>query len=192
MYARLIPLSLLAACSPLIDREVANYIPFPSHSRYLYLDQYGREFPMNVIKVDTIWAILDWSGYVEYLNFTGDLVEIYNRVEYGVNGSLVVGYEGFIPYYPYPFVDGDGHSFSYLGDEFRFTISSSVERDGMRYRVEVVYMEENPEGRRSFYRQFLFAPDTGIVEAVLGPDTLLIEGDTIVGDVKYLHLTSVE
>ncbi len=188
MHARLIPLVALAACSSLVEREVSSYIPFPAHERYVYVDQDGQEFVLNVVRSESLWVILDWSGDVEYLNFTGDFVERYNRVEYGVNGSRVVGYEGFVPYYPYPFVDGAHESFSYIGDEFDFRIESAVRQDGMRYSVEVIYTENNPEGKRTFYRSFVFAPDTGIVEAVLGPDTLIVGSDTLLNGYRRLHL----
>ena len=192
MHARVIIFVSLVGCSSLVDREVSSYISFSAHERYVYVDQDGQEFILNVVRSESLWVVLDWSGDVEYLNFTGDFVERYNRVEYGVNGSMVVGYEGFIPYYPYPFVDGAYETFSYRGDEFDFRIESAVRRDGMRYSVEVIYTENNPEGKRTFYRFFVFAPDTGIVEAVLGPDTLVVGADTLLDRYRRLELAGFQ
>ncbi len=190
---RLILLPLVAGCASLVDREASNYIPFPAYERYIYRDADGNRFVVSVSTSDTLYAVLDWQGNVEYLKYEGDWMLLYNRVEYSLNGSMVLAYEGYIPYYPYPFVDGYGKTFSYYGDGFDFHITSGVSLvEGNRYAVEILYGENNPEGRRTFYRLFIFAPDTGIVEAVLGPDTSVVAGDTVVSSVRNLHLIGME
>ncbi|GEM_PF-1394594 len=190
---RLIFIPLLAGCASLVDREASNYIPFARYERYIYEDANGGTFVVSVYTADSLYSILDWQGQVEYLRYDGDWMNLYNRVEYSLNGSRVVAYEGYIPYYPYPFVDGYAGEFSYSGNGIEFRISCGVSlMDGMRYGVEISYRESNPEGGRSFYRHFVFAPDTGIVEAIMGPDTSIVAGDTLITGVRNLRLLRVE
>ncbi len=186
-------MSLLAGCASLVDREASNYIPFPAHERYVYQDGDGNTFVLNVSTPESLYAVLDWQGFVEYLKYEGNWMMLYRRVEYSLGGSRVVAYEGYIPYYPYPFVNGYSNTFSYSGNGVDFRISCNVSLlDGIRYGVEVLYREVTPEGGRSFYRYFVFAPDTGIVEAVLGPDTSIVAGDTVITEVRSLRLIGME
>lgn len=190
---RLIFISFLAGCASLVDREASNYIPFPRYERYIYQDPDSNIFVVSVSTPESLYAALDWQGVVEYLKYDGDWVSVYRKVEYSLGGSRVVAYEGYIPYYPYPFVDNYRNTFSYSGNGIDLQVVCSVSLlDDLRYGVEVMYRESTPEGGRSFYRMFVFAPDTGIVEAVLGPDTSVISGDTIVTDVRNLHLIGME
>ena len=186
---RRIALLVVAGCSPLIDRDAANYIPFAKYSRYVYLDQDGERFVLTIQLSDSFYAILDWQGRLERLRYDGSWVHIDHRVEYSLNGSRILAYSGFIPYYSYPFVDGFNRSFTYAGNGFQFEIASSTFiQEGLRYGVEISYRESNPEGGRTFYRLYVFAPDTGIVEALIGPDTVFVAGDTLISQIKSLTL----
>lgn len=190
---RLIPLIIISGCASLVDREASDYIPFTRYDRYIYLDQNNDRFILTVYPSESLYAVLDWQGNVEYLRYEEDWMLLYNRVEYSLNGSRVLAYEGYIPYYPYPFVDGYGKTFFYSGDGFDFHITSGVSlMEGNRYAVEILYRESNPEGGRTFYRLFVFAPDTGIVEATLGPDTSIVSGDTVIREVRELRLIGME
>lgn len=99
--SRFVIFVFIFSCSNIVDVEVSNYLPFKKYSAWIYEDQNGEEFQINVIKSDSFFIILDFEGNLEYLLYPGDMILIKRKIEYSKNDQLVIAYDGYLPYFPY-------------------------------------------------------------------------------------------
>ncbi|MEO0143670.1 MAG: hypothetical protein ABIL49_01295 [candidate division WOR-3 bacterium] len=190
--SRFIIFLFLFACSKIIDIEVSNYLPFKKFSTWIYLDQNNQEFQIKAIKDDSLFIILDFEGNLEKLLYTGDMILIRRTIEYSKNDQLIIAYDGYLPYFPYPFVNGFNREFIISGnDYFSRTLISVEKSENLRYAINYYYFEKTPNSQKIIRRYYIFAPDSFIVYAKLGPDTIMVGDYKDIKDEKILRIKEI-
>ncbi len=169
-------LLFILSCSPIVDREYYEYLPMDRYTTYVYQDADGNTFVMNVLPVDTLFAVLDWEGMQEPLIYEDDFLSVYVELVAPIYGEPTVVFKGFVPYIPYPLVEGYERNFSFSGEDFAIRISMSVSRQMHRYVLQYRRYEHALSTSRIVVRKLVFAPDTGIVEALLDVDSIYVDG----------------
>jgi hypothetical protein len=191
LMSRLVPFIFLASCSNLIDIEVSNYLPFNKFSKWTYTDQDGNDFILTIKQNDSLFAILDWEGEDELLKNMGDFIYIYRQISYSNNDNLIIAFDGYMPYFPYPFVDGFSKEYEFSSDNYYSKTRISLNKDGMRYILSYSYFEKTINTYKALARLYIFAPDSGIVYCELGDDTLITSNKLFVKPKRILKIKSI-
>ncbi len=181
----------LISCSNIIDVEVSDYLPFKKYSTWLYLDQNNNQFQLYAIQSDTFFIILDFEGEREYLTYTGDMVLIRRVIEYSQYDRLIKSYEGDLPYFNYPFVNGFNKEYTILGSDYIAKTTISIQKDDLRYTIDYHYFEQTPNSKKTIRRIYTFAPDSFIIYAQIGPDTTISGNFATYKDAKILTLEEI-
>ncbi len=189
--SRLLILVLLISCSNIIDVEVSDYFPFKKYSTWIYLDQNNNQFQLYAIQSDSFFIILDFEGDREYLTYTGDIVLIRRTIEYSQYDQLIKAYEGDLPYFPYPFVNGFNREYTISGSDYIAKTTISVQRDNLRYTINYYYFEQTPNSKKTIRRIYTFSPDSFIIYAQIGPDTIISGNFITYKDAKILKLKEI-
>ncbi|MCS7245162.1 MAG: hypothetical protein N2504_03270 [candidate division WOR-3 bacterium] len=185
---RFLTFLLILSCSDIVDIETSDYLPFKKFSTWIYLDKENKEFKISAIKSDSFFIILDFEGEREYISNTGDMLMIKRVVEYSDNENLIVAFNGDVPYFPYPFVNGFNKEYAFSGDGYLIKVSIKVQREELRYAINYDYFEKTINTQKSIHRYYIFAPDSFIVYAKLGPDTTILNNVYFISKEKELVL----
>lgn len=182
----------LIACSKILDIETYDYLPFKRFQNWIYLDQNNNEFRLSVIKDDSFFVVLNFEGNLEFLQNRGDMVFIKRKIEFSNYDQLVVAYDGYLPYFPYPFVNGFNREYIVSGNNFFTKTKIIINKENLSYFLDYYYYEQTSNSKKIIRRLYKFAPDSFIVYAELGPDTL-IDGNYIqVKEKKILKILKIE
>jgi len=188
---RIIIILFISACSKIVDVEVSNYLPFDKYSDWLYLDQNNNEFHISAIKNDSFFIILDFEGKREYIKNTGDMILIKRKIEYSNNENLIIAFDGFVPYFPYPFVNGFNKEYIISGNDYFIKINIEIQKDNLRYILNYNYFEKTINTQKAIKRKYVFAPDSFIVYAEIGPDTTILNNLSFTDSLKVLNLKEI-
>lgn len=188
---RLLTFFLILGCSNLVDIETSDYLPFKKFSTWIYLDKENKEFKISAIKSDSFFIVLDFEGEREYISNTGDMLMIKRIVEYSDNENLIVAFNGDVPYFPYPFINGFNKEYVFSGNDYLIKVNIKVEKDNLRYKVNYNYFEKTKNTQKSIHRSYIFALDSFIVHAKLGPDTTILNNVYFISKERELSLKQI-
>ncbi len=190
--SRILIFFFLVSCSKIIDIEVYEYLPFKKFQKWVYLDESNNEFRLLVMRDDSFFAILNFEGNLEFLQNSGDMIFIKRRIEISNYDQLFVVYDGYLPYFPYPFVNGFNREYVISGNSFFTKTKISVNKESLSYYLNYYYYEQTPNSKKIIRKLYKFSPDSFIVYAELGPDTI-IDGDYIqIKEKKILRILRIE
>jgi len=190
--SRILIFFFFISCSKIVDTEVYDYLPFKKFKNWFYLDENNNEFKLSIIKDDSFFVVLNFEGNLEFLQNRGDMVLIKRRIEFSNYDQLIVVYDGYLPYFPYPFVNGFNREYIVSGNSFFTKTKISINKENLNYYLNYYYYEQTPNSKKVIRKLYKFAPDSFIVYAELGPDTL-IDGNYIqVKERKILKILKIE
>jgi len=182
----------LISCSKVVDIETFDYLPFKKYQSWTYLDENNNEFNISAIKSDSFFIILSFEGNLEFLQNTGDFILIKRTIEYSNYDQLIVAYDGNLPYFPYPFVNGFNKEYVISGKDYFAKTIISIQKEKLNYNLNYYYYEQTPNSKKIIRRFYKFAPDSFIVYAEIGPDTSIIGSYLSVYNKKVLRILRIE